>query len=350
MIFANMCLHRLVVGEGCYHEPMSRSIYFGFFACAAIYSMQEIMTIIAFTLITVSAFLHASWNLIGKRQNPSSAFFCVAVVATAVFLSPLLLFNRPILPLIPRNVWALILLSGAFQTLYLTGLARAYKRGDLSLIYPLVRALPIMMVAAISLSFGTGETISPLGLVGMLLITIGCVVLPLSHFDELRLSNYRNSGALLALIAALGTVGYTLLDDTILWSLRGATATSTTLSTSVSIPQITLLYITLSTCCTAVFMALYVGLIPAERQRLHIIWHNNLRSTILVGMITMLSYGLVLASFNYVTNVSYAAAFRQLSIPIGVLFGFIVQKESFPLPKIVGIIIICSGLLFVIVG
>lgn len=301
------------------------------------------MTAIAFTLITVSAFMHASWNLIGKQQNPSAAFFCIAVVATAVFLSPLLLYYRTILALIPATVWLLILCSGVFQTLYLSGLARAYKRGDLSLIYPLVRALPIMIVAAISLSFGRGATIGPFGLVGMLLITVGCVVLPLPHFGELRWSNYQNSGALLALIAALGTVGYTLLDDTILWSLRGT-------FTAVSIPQITLLYITLSTCCTAVFMTVYVLLLPAERQQMHVIWHNNLRFAILVGMITMLSYGLILASFNYVTNVSYAAAFRQLSIPIGAFLGLVVQKDPFPLPKIIGIIVICSGLLFVIVG
>ncbi len=47
---------------------------------------------------------------------------------------------------------------------------------------------------------------------------------------------------------------------------------------------------------------------------------------------------------NYVSNVSYVAAFRQLCLPIGAMFGMALLKESRYLPKIVGITAIFVGL------
>ena len=47
----------------------------------------------------------------------------------------------------------------------------------------------------------------------------------------------------------------------------------------------------------------------------------------------MATYGLVLASMAHVTNVSYAAAFRQLSIPLGAFLGIWLQKEPSPPPS-----------------
>ena len=64
----------------------------------------------------------------------------------------------------------------------------------------------------------------------------------------------------------------------------------------------------------------------------------------------MATYGLVLASMAYVTNVSYVAAFRQLSIPIGAVLGLTIQREPRYLPKIIGIVIVSVGLILVGVG
>ena len=39
------------------------------------------MPLIAITLVTVAAGIHAFWNLIGKQQNPAGGFFLVASLA-----------------------------------------------------------------------------------------------------------------------------------------------------------------------------------------------------------------------------------------------------------------------------
>ena len=67
----------------------------------------------------------------------------------------------------------------------------------------------------------------------------------------------------------------------------------------------------------------------------------------MTGIGIYLTYGLVLASMNYVSNIGYVAIFRQLSIPLGAIFGIILLKESKYPPKILGIIIIVLGLVFV---
>ena len=49
-------------------------------------------------------------------------------------------------------------------------------------------------------------------------------------------------------------------------------------------------------------------------------------------------------------NIGYVAIFRQLSIPLGAIFGIILLKESKGSLKIIGIIMIFVGLVFVGLG
>ena len=50
---------------------------------------------------------------------------------------------------------------------------------------------------------------------------------------------------------------------------------------------------------------------------------------------------------NYVSNVSYVATFRQLSIPLGALFGMVLLKKPRYNPKIIGVAMIFLGLVVV---
>jgi drug/metabolite transporter (DMT)-like permease len=304
------------------------------------------MSLIAAVLIITSAFMHASWNFISKRRSPSLAFFFIMALSGAVIMSPFLYGHRHVLPLVPASVWGLILATGVAQLIYFSGLAGAYQRGDISLAYPLARALPVLMIAAISILLGRGGEIGTLSLFGMLLITAGCVILPLPHFQSVRLGNYFRMVYLMVLIAAIGTTGYTLIDDQALRQLRETPAIS------LSNREITLLFISLQTISTAVMIGTGTMLHSSGRNQLTGILRSRslLTAGVLTGVVVMATYGLVLASMAYVTDVSYVAAFRQLSIPIGAMLGFTLQKEPRYLPKILGIVIISIGLIFVGIG
>ena len=98
----------------------------------------------------------------------------------------------------------------------------------------------------------------------------------------------------------------------------------------------------------AVMLGIGTLLYRPERVQLKGVIKN--RSLIITGLVTgvviMATYGLVLTSMAYVTNVSYVAAFRQLSIPIGAVLGLTLQREPRYLPKLIGIGIVSVGLIW----
>ena len=304
------------------------------------------MSFIAFSLILVSAFMHAGWNFVSKRRSPSLAFFSIAALSAFMVMSPFILIYRHILPLVLPHIWYLILLTGFAQLIYLSGLAGAYQRGDMSLAYPLARALPVLLVAGISLLWGNGGEIGQIGLWGMGLIAVGCIVLPLKTFRQMRPESYLNMVCLMALIAAVGTTSYTLIDDQALRLMRD------TAGHQISASQLTLLYIAFQSGSTALTVGLATLLYPPERQKLiAIVQDRSLLTTgLLTGVVIMATYGLAMASMAYVTNVSYVAAFRQLSIPIGAVLGMTLQAEPRHRPKLIGILIISCGLILVGLG
>jgi drug/metabolite transporter (DMT)-like permease len=304
------------------------------------------MSLTAAILIIISAFMHAAWNLVGKRQQASLAFFSLSAVTAALLLSPLLLLYRQALPAISTSVWLLLAATGVAQAVYFFGLTAAYRQGDISLVYPLARAIPILLVVAVSFGLGRGDTITVLGLVGMVLIVIGCTILPLPTFRRLQLRHYVKYTYLMILVTAVGTAGYTLIDDEIQRQLRQTAAIV------LSDTEVTLLFIPLQVASTGLIMTLGSLLFSRERQQYRqlLARRSLLVSAAITGLIIMATYGLVLASMTYVTNVSYVAAFRQLSIPIGAVFGITLLKEPRYTPKLLGVLIISIGLILVGIG
>ena len=269
------------------------------------------MTLFAFLLVTVSAFTHAFWNFLSKRQNPPAAFFLMASIATVVIFSPVLFFFRGGLASIPPAVRELIVATGLVQAFYYIFLAGAYRNGDLSHAYPLARSLPVVLVAFVSVILGRGSQIRPWAYGGFTIVASGCILLPLPKFSDLQINHYRKKWILFALLAAVCITGYTLLDDQSLRILR-------------SLPQMSLsnlgwalLYEELETISLTLFLTVILLNWRKERRVLIQARVPEWRTAVFMGFIINITYGLVLLAMAYVSNVSYVTAFRQMSIPIG---------------------------------
>jgi drug/metabolite transporter (DMT)-like permease len=297
------------------------------------------MALSAILLVSISAVIHALWNLAGKRQHSSPAFFLIAALCAALLTLPLLWVNSAALTHIPTLVWSLLLATGLCQAVYYIGLAGAYQRADMSVAYPMVRALPVLLIALISLALG--KPFSLMGAVGILAVVVGCLIIPLPGLRTLSWRTYRSSGLGMVLLTALGTTGYTLIDSHALEILRGLPAASLDAASAA------LLFLALENLVTALWLGGYVGLVGSERLRLQKIGRQGLPAAAGTGFLITLTYGLVLGAMAFASNVSYIAAFRQLSIPLGAALGFLVQKESASLPRLLGIGSVAAGLVLI---
>jgi drug/metabolite transporter (DMT)-like permease len=299
------------------------------------------MSVTAAILLTLSAFTHAGWNFISKKTYPTLAFYLVANIIGALILLPILPLYWEKLQLIPGSVWHFINISGFFLAAYMAALAGAYRRGDISIAYPIARSLPIIFVTCATMIFGLGQSVGNWFLMGALFILCGCVMLPVPDWHNVKIGSFLNFCCLLAVIAAICIAGYTIVDDLALRQLRNLPGTP------FSAIDATLIYMVLEAISATIWKGIFVWFSAGERQSIKEVLSNHKGSAAITGIGIYLTYGLVLASMNYVTNVSYVAAFRQLSIPIGAILGMIFLREPRYASKILGLILIFSGLLLV---
>jgi drug/metabolite transporter (DMT)-like permease len=299
------------------------------------------MTTTAAILLILSAFTHAGWNFISKKKHPTQAFYLVANTIGVACVLPLLFYYADLIPWVPSAVWIIAALSGLFLAAYLEALAGAYRAGDISLAYPLARSLPVIFVFVLSLAMGNSAVPGGWFLTGIILVVIGCIILPWATFGLFHFSDYMNLCCLLAVVAAVGVAGYTVADDLALRYLRELPGKP------MSPVEGTLVYMVLEGISCSLWQSLFVGVNRRERHSLPEVLKSFKGPAALTGIGIYLTYGIVLVSMNYVSNVSYVAAFRQLSIPFGAILGMVLLKEPRYIPKIVGIATIFIGLVLV---
>jgi len=296
------------------------------------------MTSTATILLIISAFTHAGWNFLSKREYPTQAFYLVTSVLGVLFLLPFLFYYAGLISLVPLPVWIMAGLSGFFLAVYYGCLAGAYQAGDISIAYPLARSLPVFFVFVCTHALGRGHAPGIYFLMGILLIVGGCILLPLKAFTHLQLSNYLNKCCMLAVLAAVAIAGYTLADDTALRRLAALPGKP------ISPVASSLLYLFLEATSCMLWQSLLVAVSKQERLSLAVVLKIHKRSAAVTGVGIFLTYAIVLVAMNYVSNISYVAALRQLSIPIGALMGIVLLKEPPFLPKSIGIGAIFFGL------
>ena len=191
------------------------------------------------------------------------------------------------------------------------------------------------MVAAVTLLFGIGTPPSGLALGGMGIIFAGCILLPLKTMRDFHWKTYASKAIFFILMIAAGTTGYTILDSQASAMLQALPGETTLIKS--------LVYLFFIELGIALSLAGYVAMIPLERQEFKRLF---LRSPypLLTGLCSSSAYALILLAMGRVSNVSYIQAFRQMSLPLGVLAGIVLLKETPAKPKLAGVALIVIGL------
>src|SRR5262245_21793433 len=122
----------------------------------------------ALALALSAAFVHALWNLLLARERDTGAATAVALVAAAIVFAPV----AAVVWDVDSRVWPFIAATSLCQLLYFALLAAAYRRADLSFVYPIARGLAPVLVLVVG-AVAVSQDASAAQTAGVLVIAAG---------------------------------------------------------------------------------------------------------------------------------------------------------------------------------
>jgi drug/metabolite transporter (DMT)-like permease len=279
-------------------------------------------------LVFISVFLHAGWNLMAHAYRADDAFFVRAsLVIGLAGIGPVLWLELTGDTPFPPLVWGLLALTGICQGFYFLGLTRAYHSGDFSVVYPVARALPVVILVLVDIV--RGRYPSALGWLGIALVVAGCFVSPLESLRGIHWRRYVNATGGWILVTALAGAGYSTIDKLAAEQLAPGAASAAR-------------YGLVETLLAGVYLWLLLRLTGSTGYA-NGPWQRRWGRAALAGSIIFTAYWLILWAFQLSPLVSYVVALRQFSIVIGVVAAAILFHEPAPRLRIGAAIVIAAG-------
>jgi drug/metabolite transporter (DMT)-like permease len=269
---------------------------------------------IVLSLVLAAALLHASWNALVKvGGDPFVRLAVVNAVGGLCTLPLLFLVDAPAPASWPYLIGSVIVHHG-----YFLALAYGYRFGDLSHVYPIARGIAPPLVALVAWVFA-GETIGPLGLLAILLISGGIVSLAFTDGGRLVALKPLASG----LLTGLTIAAYTLCDG-----LGGRAAGGV-------LGYIAWLFVL----CAAPFSMLVAW---RYRGRLGAALRACWQPAALGGALSVIAYGLVIWAMSF-APMAAVSALRETSVIIAALIGTRLLREPFGTRRVLAAGVVAAG-------
>jgi drug/metabolite transporter (DMT)-like permease len=267
-------------------------------------------------VVLFAALLHASWNAAVKasvkESLPSTAIFIGAGIVAA--------FAVPFLPIPARASWPFLLGSVAVHCVYSVMLGRAYRLGDFSHAYPLMRGLPPLLTAVLMTVF-SDERATPLQQAGMLALCGGILSLAL----EAGLGSPKlKHAAGWAVLVAVSIGVYTTLDG------FGGRLSGSAFG-----------YVAWTCLLEAVCLGSW--LVARQGPATLLLVLRRWPITLVGGATTLAAYALVVWAMTQ-APVALVAALRETSVVFAALLGVVVFKERLGPARILAIALVLAGI------
>jgi drug/metabolite transporter (DMT)-like permease len=261
----------------------------------------------ALALALGAAFLHAGWNVLLAGSADTARATGGLLVWGVVLLAPFaLLFGDVSVDALP-----FVAASAALELAYFWLLARAYRDGAVSVVYPVARGVAPTLVLVVGV-LGLGKGVSWLAGVGVLAVGVGVLLVASpdssSHIDDKSGRDFAFGLAIAACIAA-----YTLVDA------EGVEHADP------------LAYLALVIAPCALLFPAVVGTRPALSVR-----------SALTAAATLGAYLLVLAALRLAPAAPVAAT-RESSIVIATLLAAVFLHERLSATKLIGAVTVAAG-------
>ena len=267
------------------------------------------MPAVALAFAIAAAFLHAFWNLLlAKARDPEAAtavMLLIALVAYAPVAALTWDLERPAIPY--------LVVTSFLQLVYTALLAAAYRRAELSVVYPISRGTAPVLVLLVGIA-ALGAGTSAHQATGVCLVGLGILLVRglKRKADPV--------GVIFGLVLAGFIAAYTLVDK------HGI---------AYAAPFV---YLELSMILPGVGYALLLTRLRGWRS----LAAEVRPATALAGFATFGAYGLVLAALARAPAAS-VAAIRETSIVIAAGFAALVLREQVGVVRLGGAVLVAAG-------
>lgn len=276
--------------------------------------------IFAIALCLFSAVTVALANFAVKRGRDVLTARMVMSGSMAIMVLPFAFF----VPLPPAHMWLPIFGAVLVHGGYEFAMIRALHRGDLSLVFPVMRGLGPLAVAIFAFIL-LGERLNALQIVGLLAASASLIVFAVP--TELDAAKRKQSKAALlwAGLTALGIGAYASVDAHIVRAMPNT-----------------------FTFIIWLFLLDWIGVsVVAIWTRRGEVWTRvkpQLRSGILGGLAGTFSYGAALYAYTLL-NATMVTALRETSVVFAAILGAIFLKENFGPRRMVAASVLAAGLI-----
>lgn len=283
------------------------------------------MTLTSILLVVLASCLHATWNLLAKRAAAVGPTFVFAYnLVSCVAYAPWVFW------VIAQGAvawsWAtagVVLLSGVIHLGYSLCLQRGYQLADLSVVYPVARGTGPML-ATIGAILILGEAPTLLTLLGLVAVVAGIGLIA----TQGNLAAFRRPGGQSGVKWGTATGGliaaYTVVDA---YGVKALGVAPVVLDWFANLARFVLL----------------APIVLAHPHRALAGMRGHWRLAIGVGLMSPLSYILVLAALDTGAPLSVVAPMREMSMMVGALLGMAVLKEAVGRWRLVGCAVLVVG-------
>lgn len=214
--------------------------------------------------------------------------------------------------------WGFVVAAGVLQALYFELISLAYRSGEISVVYPVMRGVNIIGTSIAGVFF-LNESVSVIAILGTSSIVLGTVFIgTAAGFGRRQLKP-----VFFAIFIGCLLAGSTFIDKIAVGRIT---------------PQC---YIFGMFFLSAVVLAPWVFI--RYRAALVDAYRHSKRYIAVVGIGPLVSYGLILFAFRLGGPLGRVVAVREVSVAIGAAYGFVLFSEKATWNKIVGLVLMLGG-------
>ena len=260
-------------------------------------------------LVIASAVLHPLREVYIK-ENAYPEGLAFAVMTLFALLSGIHVAVAGSDPWAAFEIWPLVVASGISVVLYFQFTVMCVKLGDVSVYYPIMRSSPLFVVLVGYLVLGQRYPVVLLA--GIAVVLVAAFLLQYERGGARVLDNWRALVLAVASMCAHGVV--TLVDAAAMQSVRPEQF-FVVMQPLVVLPVMAVLLVATRPRGRGALEHLFAG------------WRATPWRFLSAGVLSYLSYYLLLAALHLGGNVAAVASLRQISIPVSVLLGALVLGE-----------------------